>query len=420
MRIWILQTGEPLHCDEGSPRPMRAINLANALVARGHSVVLWSAAFNHTTKRHRTRSFTTITVSDRLQINLLPSMGYQRNIGPGRLADHAELAYRLAALLRSGHHAPPDVAFVGYPPIECAAVMLRWLRRRSIPAIVDVKDLWPSLFLEPLPVAARPLGKFALAPYFWLGRRALRDATGFSSMSEGYLDWMARFAGRGLTARDIVVPLTAPETSISGEELSEAGDWWRTQGVVLDDRRRVCFVGTFMSVFDFSGIRDAAARMEKDGIQCQFVICGSGGHEREIREMMAGLRNVVFPGWIDSPKMASLARGSIASLIPYKNIENFTLNTPNKVIDALANRLPIVTSLTGVVQRMVDAENVGYCYTGEPGKDCYSAIKALLSDRELQAAMSVRARALYDRRFSYEMVYGALVSHLEAIARDGC
>ena len=29
MKVWILQTGEPLHCDEGSPRPMRAINLSN-------------------------------------------------------------------------------------------------------------------------------------------------------------------------------------------------------------------------------------------------------------------------------------------------------------------------------------------------------------------------------------------------------
>ncbi|MBI5900175.1 MAG: glycosyltransferase family 4 protein [Rhodocyclales bacterium] len=395
------------------------MNLANALVAKGHTVVLWSAAFNHTTKRHRRRSFSTIAISDRLQINLLPSIGYRRNIGPGRLLDHAELAFRLATLLRSGEFPAPDVAFVGYPPIECAAVMLRWLRRRSIPSVVDVKDLWPSLFLEPLPAAARPLAKLALAPYFWLGRRALRDATGFSTMSEGYLDWMARFAGRELTARDIVVPLTAPEATISEAQLREAGDWWRERGVVLDDRRRVCFFGTFNSVFDFSGVRDAASRMAQEGSECQFVICGSGGHEREIREMMSGLPNVVFPGWVDSPKMAALARASIASLNPYRNIENFILNMPNKVVDALANGLPIVTSLTGVVQRMVEDEAVGFACTMEPGRDWYSAISRLLSDTDLQAAMSVRARALYDRRFAFEKVYGALVSHLESLAHDG-
>ena len=51
MKVWILQTGEPLHCDEGSPRPMRAINLSNKLVEAGHDVVLWSSAFSHQEKK---------------------------------------------------------------------------------------------------------------------------------------------------------------------------------------------------------------------------------------------------------------------------------------------------------------------------------------------------------------------------------
>jgi len=40
MNVWILQTGEPLHIDAGHPRPMRAMNLANALVKAGHIVLM--------------------------------------------------------------------------------------------------------------------------------------------------------------------------------------------------------------------------------------------------------------------------------------------------------------------------------------------------------------------------------------------
>ena len=58
--IWILQTGEPLPSDDGSHRPMRAINLANALTSAGHNVVLWSAAFNHQTKAHRCNGYKSI------------------------------------------------------------------------------------------------------------------------------------------------------------------------------------------------------------------------------------------------------------------------------------------------------------------------------------------------------------------------
>jgi len=43
MKIWIFQTGEPIHIDKAGLRPMRAINLSNALVKSGHEVVIWSS-----------------------------------------------------------------------------------------------------------------------------------------------------------------------------------------------------------------------------------------------------------------------------------------------------------------------------------------------------------------------------------------
>jgi hypothetical protein len=50
MKIWILQTGEPMPLDRGSPRPMRAMNLASTLVARGHDVTILTSAFYHQEK----------------------------------------------------------------------------------------------------------------------------------------------------------------------------------------------------------------------------------------------------------------------------------------------------------------------------------------------------------------------------------
>jgi hypothetical protein len=38
LTVWILQTGEPLHIDGENARPMRAMNLSNALVEAGHKV----------------------------------------------------------------------------------------------------------------------------------------------------------------------------------------------------------------------------------------------------------------------------------------------------------------------------------------------------------------------------------------------
>jgi hypothetical protein len=68
LTIWLLQTGEPLHIDSGNPRPMRAMNLANALVASGHKVVIWSSSFYHQEKRHRAQGKNRISVSPGLEI----------------------------------------------------------------------------------------------------------------------------------------------------------------------------------------------------------------------------------------------------------------------------------------------------------------------------------------------------------------
>ena len=104
--VWVLQTGEPLHIDPDLPRPMRAMNLSDVLVRAGHRVVLWSSAFHHQGKRHRSTTSQRIRVSDRLEIRLIPSRGYTRNIGLGRLVDHAQLGLNLTALLREGEVVP--------------------------------------------------------------------------------------------------------------------------------------------------------------------------------------------------------------------------------------------------------------------------------------------------------------------------
>ena len=116
MEIWILQTGEPVHSDRDNSRPMRAMNLANKLVERGHRVVLWTSSFHHRDKRHRYKKYTEINISESLQIRLVPSSGYKQNISIARFYDHCVLAFNIRRRLRACEN-NPDVAFVGYPAV---------------------------------------------------------------------------------------------------------------------------------------------------------------------------------------------------------------------------------------------------------------------------------------------------------------
>lgn len=414
--IWVFQTGEPLHIDGVNVRPMRAMNLSNALVQAGHRVILWSSVFYHQEKRHRSGMSESITVSDKLEIRLIPSMGYKRHIGLTRLIDHAQLAINLKKMLRRPVEFP-DAAFVGYPPIETAAVMTRWLSERGVPLLLDVKDQWPSMFLDAVPAPLRHLARALLWPYFHLGQRAMRDATGLSAMASSFLDWALSIAKRGPKDMDAVFPLTSPTGQVPEEELIPARQWWDRQGIRNDGRPRVCFVGSHMSIFDFKPVQDAAKIEASKATPCEFVICGDGGSSAELRAMMAGLPNVYFPGWVDRPKIEALAERCIGALAPIQNIESFQKSLPNKIIDALSLGLPIFCPLHGEVAALIADHGVGMRYGTDTGKSLHECIYTLTRDTVMQRGMSQNARALYAEQFSFEKVYGRLVEHLERMVR---
>lgn len=416
LTIWVLQTGEPLHTDSGNPRPMRAMNLANALVAAGHKVVLWSSSFYHQEKRHRVPDSERITVSASLEIRLLASPGYRRNIGLGRLWDHAVLARNLDKAL-SLEAQGPDVAFVGYPPIETAAVMARWLAERKIPLMVDVKDQWPTIFTDPLPVALRPLGRLALAPYFYYGKRALRDASSLSAMAGGFLQWAAAFAGRPVGPLDRVVPLTVPVGQTSSVELVAGGLWWDEKGIRADGTPRLCFVGSHSSAFEMDAVAAAAKALAQSGSSCQFIFCGEGEYTSTWRQKIGNLPTVYFPGWIDRSKIEALALRSTAALAPYRNGEDFMMSIPNKVVDALALGLPVLSPLKGEVQNLIASANVGMSYGPSMGRTLEQCVAELTGTAGLRDELSANALRLFQERFSFDTVYGGLVEHMELLAQ---
>lgn len=396
---------------------MRAMNLANALVASGHEVELWSSAFYHQEKRHRTRKFMSIRVHERLTVHLIPSVGYKRNIGLGRLVDHAQMAYRLWRLLRSRRFGRPDLAFVGYPPIEVAWVMLRWLKRQGVPGIIDVKDQWPSLFVEAVPAVLQPLSKLVFAIYFWLGQRAMRDATAITSMSGPFLEWALHFCRRPRQPNDTILPLVPTRIPVSLAQLAEARQWWAAKGVSLANVRCFSFVGSLSQAFDFSVLRGAIMRLQHLHPDCQVVICGSGAEESAVRSLFSGLTNVVLPGWIDAPKIAALMESTVATLAPYRNTPNFQINIPNKILDSFAFGQPVVTALRGAVEGVIDDAGVGIVCTNTVD-GWLTAMCSLIEDDECRRAMSIRAAKLYADRYDATVVYGGFVAQLEKMASE--
>jgi glycosyltransferase involved in cell wall biosynthesis len=406
MKVWVLQTGEPLQIDSGGLRPMRAINLSNALVEHGHQVVLWSSDFDHFSKKHRTSKNSVIQYSPNLEIRLISSRGYKSHVGLSRLFDHAQLAFNLRREIKK--QPLPDVAFIGYPPIETAWVMTNWLTKHKIPTLLDVKDAWPDVLLRAFPNKLQLLAKIALSPYFLIAGKTFKKSTGLCSVTQPFLDWSLNKAHRNQNRSDYVAPLTTPLANFSEKEITEAATWLDKKSIKDDGQLRGSFVGTLNSAFDFAPIIQAA-----ESTSVKFVIAGDGPAAEDLKKRVSHLQNVIMPGWISAAQSHVLATRSAFMLAPVKDLEDFKMSVPNKFYDAMAHGLPIITSIKGEAKRLIEKEKIGLCYELEDSVSLLKFIQEI--DLEALEKMSINSKVLYTNQFMFHKVYGSLVKQLETL-----
>ena len=145
MNVWVVKTSEMLASDNGNGRLLRSGMVAHMLDERGHQVTWWMSTFDHANRRHRYRRDTRTYFGARGIIRMIPSPGYQASISLQRLVDHSIWGRGFARAIRSA--APPDVIFCAYPTIEAASVCVRFGRRHGIPVVLDLRDIWPDIFL---------------------------------------------------------------------------------------------------------------------------------------------------------------------------------------------------------------------------------------------------------------------------------
>jgi glycosyltransferase involved in cell wall biosynthesis len=387
---------------------MRAINLSNALTARGHEVTLWTSDFNHFTKSHRYGKEMHIQYSNLLTIKLIPSFGYKSNIGVPRLLDHAQLGWNLNRMIKDDQ--VPDLAFIGYPPIEPAWVMTRFLTAKKIPVVLDVKDAWPDVLVRAVPKKMRIFAWVALAPYFKLMKDTFKVATNLSSISPDFLKWAQDTADRKPLELDKVNFLASSTEGASEKELVEACDFLDSTNVLDDGRFRVSYIGSLSHALNMEPVIEAARNLD-----IQFVIAGDGSAASIIKDKALEKSNIIFTGWISTAQATVLAKRSTLLLAPYADLEDFEMSLPNKFLDAFAHAKPIISSIDGYSRRFIEKEKVGLFYSNKIPGSLTELLHNLKDNQDLIRALSISAGVLYEKELSGEIVYSALAQNLEEI-----
>jgi glycosyltransferase involved in cell wall biosynthesis len=407
-RIWIVATGEPLPTDVGPPRLLRKGMIATRLAQRGHEVTWFTSAFNHQRKIMRPASSTDVDAgSARMKLITLPALGYERHVSMARLRDHRTTAAGFR-MLASGLP-QPDVICASLPTIELAVASTSHALEVGARSVVDVRDLWPDIFYERVPRVLRPLARAPLAPLERAADRACREATAIVGISDAFLDWGLRRAGRERTGADRVFPLAYERPRSHAPAVAEASAFWNSCGAT-SDRTILSFIGSLTEVFDFGHIVQAARQPENAGLL--FVIAGDGPLRRHLEATAPD--NVLLPGWVDAQQAMELLRRSTAALAPYVPRHDFEGTYSNKVIEYLGSGLPILTTLAmGETARLLREESIGVSYD-RTASGLTAAIARVVAEGRHE--IGNRASDVFEHRFLADKVYGEYCDLLEELA----
>jgi glycosyltransferase involved in cell wall biosynthesis len=88
------------------------------------------------------------------------------------------------------------------------------------------------------------------------------------------------------------------------------------------------------------------------------------------------------------------------------------MSIPNKFFDYMSNGKPIFSSISGVAGKLISDNNIGREYTNNDIHSLANILNDVLGDDDLIDKMSLNSRELFLKKFSSDVIYPNLVSHL--------
>ncbi|BCJ40758.1 glycosyltransferase WbuB [Actinoplanes ianthinogenes] len=367
----------------------RSYEFARRLVERGHEVhMITGAPDGHPAG---------ISTEAGIVVHWLPvpyrnAMSYRRRIG-------AFLGFVVRSALVSGR-LPHDLVFATSTPLTVAIPGAWAARRRRVPMVLEVRDVWPEL-----PIA---MGALRSPASRWAARRleawAYHRAARVIALSPGMADSIRRrFAGIPVT----VVPNSCDRDLFAGAD--RAGEALRRTTPWLGDRPLVLYAGTLGLVNGVDYLVRMAARLAETDPDVRVVIIGDGRMRDDVRRLAAELgvldRSLFLLGPVPKSEVVAYFGACDLSVSVTVDVPELANNSANKVFDGFAAGRPVAVNHGGWLADLITESGAGLVLPPGDPVGAAAATAAFLRDRPACEAARAAAARLARERFDRDRVF---------------
>lgn len=396
MKIWILKDSEQLPRLPGV-KPMRVGMLSQILVERGHQVRWYCSTFHHRAKTLYSEQDRREMLPSGVELQMIHAGSYVRNLSFARIRHHRRLAKRWR--MQAEHSTErPDLILVAYPIIEWVHEALKYAKPRGIPVVVDVRDMWPDIFADYVPIPLKPLVRMASRLLYPYAGRLLREADYLTSMSGHVLSWALQKSGRkeGQDCRIFYLGTALSDGALTPKSLPQVGEMMR-----------VVFMGSLGHTADVLTIAKAAKLLATESLPIHITLAGDGMMMPKLRALQGVPEIFSLPGWHDTESARALLLGSDIALLT-----GDAEAMPNKFFDYIAAQLPIVCSLRGECRKYIETHGLGTTCASGDAAALALAIKTVAGD--LPRYRSALAQVPL-KDYSKQAIYTDFAEFLESV-----
>jgi glycosyltransferase involved in cell wall biosynthesis len=379
----------------------RSLELGRRLVEAGHSVDVITS-FQEPTAR---RGWFTTNVSG-INVHWLPVKYSNKMNYPMRV--FAFFKFAIGAAIRA-RHVRGDVVFATSTPLTIAIPGVYAARRRGIPMVFEVRDLWPDV---PIAIGAlnNPILRFAVKA---LERFAYSNSAAVIALSPGMAQGVLRTGY--LPERVTIVPNGADlelfqRNTVHGRAFRER--------MGIDDRKiLVGYLGTLGRLNGVSYLVRIAAAL-KDDQRFVFLTVGDGLESEKVTALARaeGVLGRNFLMLSQVPKMEVPALFSAVDIATslFLPIPEMEANSANKFFDALAAGCCVAINYGGWHAELLREASAGIRLDADPRRAAIE-LKALADEPGRIQSAGANARKLAEDKFSRDELAAKIQAVLAAV-----
>jgi glycosyltransferase involved in cell wall biosynthesis len=324
--IWLINIGEPLPHEGNSLH--RMTSWKTQLEKEGHTITFFTTDFEHQRKQW-------IKKAPEGFILLSSYIPYKKNVSILRLANHFLLSLSLWKAFTK-QPVKANVILVSYPTIWLSLVSIIYGKSKKIKVIVDVRDKWPDIFLF------YPGFSFLICPLFLLKKYIFNNANKLIAISPGYYTWALP---NKEFDNDYVLPLVKPLT-VKIERRLEMGN-----------PIKLVFVGTLGITYNLEMLLKIHDALTEKKILFQIIVCGDGPRQSWLKNSIVERKQIIMLGWLNKKDLQQKLNEANFGLMLYN--KDAPQGWPNKLVEYMANGLPIINTLKGESWELIEKEKLG-------------------------------------------------------------